>query len=124
MSDRKQRPAPAFPWLKASQVFYEQAFGVRTSQDMAEAMAEFGQMTDAERQYIQCHLLWMQLQAFGSLRGQAQRAVNGIGDLVSLAQDVEFGEEPPIDITAPHEPDEVEPPEVEAEVIDPPGAAQ
>lgn len=30
----KARPTPAFPWLKASHVFYAAAFGARTSKDL------------------------------------------------------------------------------------------
>lgn len=95
MTAQRQRPDAAFPWLSAARTYYQGAFGVRTKAELGASMAEWDQLTESEQRFVQAHLAWLTLEALGSLRGQAVRVANGIGDLVELGQAVEVEEEAP-----------------------------
>ena len=114
-SARKKRPTPAFPWLSASQTYYSEAFGAKTKANLAAAMEEFRHLDEAERQFIMCHLQWLQIQAIASLRTQAVMGVNALNE--ALAEQLE-PEEEERDEDEPEDVTDDDDPEVEVEGVD------
>lgn len=71
--------SPAF--LHTARAFYADAFEPRRPADLAHAMAEFGELDDAEQRFAVAHLLYLNLQ------GQAE-LLRVLADVRDAAEDV------------------------------------
>lgn len=60
-----ERKALAF--LETARAFYGEAFGARTTKDLAEAMAEWGELSEDEQTFAVAHLLYLNLLAQGAV---------------------------------------------------------
>lgn len=88
-----ERKAPAF--LEAARAFYGAAFGARTRKDLAEAMAEWGELSEEEQSFADAHLLYLNLLAQGAVVRLLDDA-RGLLDEVAeeLHEAMEAGAEP------------------------------
>lgn len=84
--DRPKTPR----YLDQADAFYKAAFDIQDSDELARAMADWGQLSDAERSFTLAHLLYLNLQGQaqnGRLLRETRDTLDEIADELSDALD-------------------------------------
>ena len=72
--------------MTTAQRVYGPAFGVKDKAALAEAMADWAEMSEAEQSFVNGHLAYLNLQAQAELAGRLGRVEELLDDLVELQE--------------------------------------